>query len=76
MQEDSSLARNKGVWAISSALPLRRSSTVLFIAFACIFFMIGFEVIDAVRSVSIQPMLARCLLFSGLSHRMRPHGLG
>jgi hypothetical protein len=43
------------VQAISSALPLRRSKTVLFMALDCIFLTSTFELIDAVRSVSIHP---------------------
>ena len=54
MYEDSSL-RNKPVKAISSALPLLRSRTVLLITLDCIFLTSRFELIDAVRSVSIQP---------------------
>lgn len=55
MYADSSLARKSAAKAISSALPLLRSNMVFSSILDCIFFMTGFDIIDAVRSVSIQP---------------------
>jgi hypothetical protein len=47
--------QNSAVEPISSAFRLRHRRTVVFMAFFCTLLMTGFELIEAVRSVSIHP---------------------